>query len=237
MNPARSLCHRLGITARCLCDFKNTAWASCSNLACSLRLSREPKIIFGPKWLCPHNQLAVPVQGSCIATCDVSTGHAIFQNLSRCRVKLNHSGYDVVNLYDDCMVSLRRPHGKGDLGIINSSEGKCSQGINSLYKSLNYWDLLYFVSFCSIQKIEASIKYQQILLKWVNKFHVSLKTSFCIPFVSCYCRCSISLYMYVCSMYKVCKKINTNICCRYSKESSQWAVSTQNTCLDWWIRK
>ena len=33
--------------------------------------------------------------------------------------------------------------------------------------------------------------------------------------------------------------LNQNICCGCSKEPSQWDVSlsTQNTCLNWWIRK
>ena len=35
-----------------------------------------------------------------------------------------------VNPYDNRMVSLRRPHGKGDLDIVNSPEGKCNRGIS-----------------------------------------------------------------------------------------------------------
>ena len=50
----------------------------------------------------------------------MSTGYGltIFSNLSLCGVKQNRRGHDS---YDDRKVSLRRPHGNGDLGIVRAS--------------------------------------------------------------------------------------------------------------------
>ena len=42
-----------------------------------------------------------------------------------------------VNLYDDRKVSLQWPHRKGDLDIVNSSEGKCNQGISTQTVEIN----------------------------------------------------------------------------------------------------
>ena len=55
--------------------------------------------------------------------CDVSTGYwlTIFSNLSLCGVKQNRRGHMPVNPYDDRKVSLRRPHGNGNLDIVRAS--------------------------------------------------------------------------------------------------------------------
>ena len=84
-------------------------------------------IIFGPRGQsktlrCLQDHRAVPVRGS-YDHCDVSTGHG----LTICQIchcaELNKivEAMMLVNPYDDRKVSLRRPHGNGDLDIVPAS--------------------------------------------------------------------------------------------------------------------
>ena len=116
------------MTARSPYDFMGPAKASCGDLAGSLRLSQESTIIFGPIWQsktqrCPHNHRAVPLRGSydVTAMCLRATGLRFFQ-ICYC-VELNKiiEATMPINPYDGRKVSLRRPHGSGDLDIIRAS--------------------------------------------------------------------------------------------------------------------
>ena len=42
----------------------------------------------------------------------------------------------LVNPYYNYMVSLQWPHGKGDLGIVNSLEDKCNRGISTEFSRI-----------------------------------------------------------------------------------------------------
>ena len=106
------------------------ARASCVDLEGSLRLSQESTIIFGPKWQskivrCPHDHRSVPLPGSydVTAMCLQATGYGltIFFQICHC-AELNKivEATMPVNPYDDRKVSLRRPHGNGDLDIVRA---------------------------------------------------------------------------------------------------------------------
>ena len=101
---------------RCPHDFMLPARASCGDLAGSLQLSQESTIMFGPKCQSkisrgPHDQHAVPVRGSydAAATCHCAELNEIVEATMP------------VNPYNDRKVSLRRPHGNGDLNIVHAS--------------------------------------------------------------------------------------------------------------------
>ena len=65
-----------------------------------------------------------------------------------------------VYAYDDRRVYLRWPHGKGDFDIVNSSEGKCNQGIS--YRETHFfayiWDSFLvqstYVRFVSVPRVQ-----------------------------------------------------------------------------------
>ena len=116
------------MTVQCPYDFKGPARASCGDLAGSLRLSHESTIIFRLKLQSkivryPHDHLSVAVQASydVTAMCLRAMGLRFFQ-ICHC-VELNKivEATMPVNLYHDRKVSLRRPHGNGDLDIVRAS--------------------------------------------------------------------------------------------------------------------
>ena len=113
------------VTVRCPQYFMGPARASCGDLAGSIRLSQESTIIFGPKWLsktlrCPHDHRAVPVRGSYDATAMCLRAYDFF-NFVIVRSNKILEATMPVNPYDDRKVSLRRPHGNGDLDIVGAS--------------------------------------------------------------------------------------------------------------------
>ena len=116
------------MTVRCPYDFMGPARASCGDLAGSLRLSQESTIIFGPKYKskivrCPHDHRAVPVRGSydVTAMCLRAAGLRFFQICHCAELNKIVEATVPVNPYDDRKVSLRRPHGNGDLDIVRAS--------------------------------------------------------------------------------------------------------------------
>ena len=60
----------------------------------------------------------------------LSTGLRFFKICHSAELNKTIEAMLPVNPYDDLTVSLWWPHGKGDLDIVNSSEGTCSRGIN-----------------------------------------------------------------------------------------------------------
>ena len=116
------------MTVRCPYDFMCPAKASCGDLAGSLRLSQESTIILGSnqqsKTLrCPHDHRAVPVRGSydVTAMCLRATGLRFFRICHCAELNKIVEATMSVNPYDDLKVSLRRPHGNGDLNIVRAS--------------------------------------------------------------------------------------------------------------------
>ena len=116
------------MTVRCPYNFMGPARASCGNLVGSLRLSQESTIIFGPKCQSkivrgPHDHRAVPVRGSfdVTTTCLRATGLRFFQICHCAELNKIVEATIPVNPYDDRKVSLRRPHGNGDLDIVRAS--------------------------------------------------------------------------------------------------------------------
>ena len=116
------------VTVRCLYDFVGQARASYGDLAGSLRLSQKSTIIFGPKCQskiirCPLDHRAVPLRGSydITAMCLRATSLRFFQICHCAELNKIVKAKMPVNLYDDRKVSLRRPHGNGDLDIVQAS--------------------------------------------------------------------------------------------------------------------
>ena len=72
---------------------------------------------------CPHDHLAVPVRGSynVTAMCPRATGLRFFQICHCAELNKIVEATMPVNPYDDRKVSLRRPHGNGDLDIVGAS--------------------------------------------------------------------------------------------------------------------
>ena len=72
---------------------------------------------------CPHDHRAVPVRGSYDVTvmCLWATGLRFFQICHCAEFKKIVEATMLVNPYDDRKVSLRRPHGNGDLDIVRTS--------------------------------------------------------------------------------------------------------------------
>ena len=104
------------------------ARASCGHLAGSLRLSQESTVIFGPKCQSkivrgPHIHRAVPVRGwyDVAATCLRATGLRFFQSCQCAELNKIVEATMPEIPYDDCKVSLQRPHGNGDLDIVRAS--------------------------------------------------------------------------------------------------------------------
>ena len=112
------------MTVRCPFDFMGPAKASCGDLAGSLRLSQESTIIFEPRWQskilrCPHDHRAVPVRSlRCVYG---ATGLRFFQICHCAELNKIVEATMPVNPYDDRKVSLRRPHGNGNLDIVRAS--------------------------------------------------------------------------------------------------------------------
>ena len=83
------------MAARCSYDFMSPTWASCGDLAGTLRLSQEfgqndSKIV-----RCPHDHRAGPVGGLCHATAMCLRAYNFFfSNLSLCGIKQNRRGHD-----------------------------------------------------------------------------------------------------------------------------------------------
>ena len=79
------------------------------------------------------------------STCDVSAGYgqAIFKICHSTELNKLVEAMMSVNRYDDRRVYLRWTHRKDDFDIINSSEGKCIQGINStvlyMYRETHFY--------------------------------------------------------------------------------------------------
>ena len=74
---------------------------------------------------CPHDHRAVPVRGSYMYNVTAmylrAAGLRFFQICHCAELNRIVEATMPVNPYDDRKVSLRRPHGNGDLGIIRSS--------------------------------------------------------------------------------------------------------------------
>ena len=116
------------MTVRCPYDFMGPAKALCGDLADSLRLSQESTIIFVPRGQsktlrCPHDHRAVPVRGSydVTAMCLRATGIRLFRICHCAELNKIVEATIPVNPYDDRKVTLRRPHGNGDLDIVRAS--------------------------------------------------------------------------------------------------------------------
>ena len=147
---ARSLCHRLGMIVRCPYDFMGPTRASCGDLSGSLRLSQESTIIFGPKWQsktlrCPHNHCAVPARGSynVTAMCLQAKGLQFFQICHYAELNKIVEATIPVNPYDDRKVSLRRPHGNGDLDIVGASYTHRKANVTEALQMWNMWEELF----------------------------------------------------------------------------------------------
>ena len=72
---------------------------------------------------CPYDHRAVPVRGSydVTAMCLRATGLRFFQICHCAELNKIVEATMPVNPYDDRKVSLRRPHGNGDLDIVQAS--------------------------------------------------------------------------------------------------------------------
>ena len=125
---ARSLCHRLGVTAGWPSDVSTILWALQRHHAATLQAPydyrKSLQSFLAKKWLsCPHAHRAVPVRGSydVTAMCLQATGLRFFQ-ICHC-LELNKiiEATMPINRYDDRKVSLHRPHGNGDLDIVRAS--------------------------------------------------------------------------------------------------------------------
>ena len=130
------------MTVRCPYDFMGPAKASCGDLAGSLRLSQESTIIFGPRWQsktlrCSHDHRAVPVRGSydVTAMCLRATGLRFFQICHCAEFNKIVEATMPVNPYDDRKISLRRPHGIGDLDIVRASYTRRKANVTEAYIS------------------------------------------------------------------------------------------------------
>ena len=124
------------MTVLCPYDFMGHVKALCDNLAGSLRLSQESTIIFGPRLQsktlrCPQDRRAVPVRGSydVTAMCLRATGLRFFQICHCAEFNKIVEATMPVNPYDDCKVSLRRPHGNGDSDIVRASYTRCKANV------------------------------------------------------------------------------------------------------------
>ena len=87
----------------------------------------------------PHDQHEVPVRVLCDlpVMCLRATILQFFKTYSAELNKIIEATMPM-DLYDDRKVSVRWPHGKGDLDIVWASEGKCNRGINNFrFKWLN----------------------------------------------------------------------------------------------------
>ena len=135
------------------------ARASCGDLVGSLRLSQESTIIFGPKWQtkiarCPHDHREVPVRRSndVTAMCLRATGLRFFQICHCAELNKIVEATIPVNPYDDRKVSLRRPHGNGDLDIVQASytrrKANVTEAIQTKKKDKEDLDQKCFCSAC-----------------------------------------------------------------------------------------
>ena len=113
------------MTVRCPYDFMGPAGASCGDLACSLRLSQESTIIVGQNDnLKPCVVLTITVRcpyGDRTMSLRCIYGLTIFPKFHCAELNKIVEATMPVNPYDDRKVSLRRPHGNGDLDIVRAS--------------------------------------------------------------------------------------------------------------------
>ena len=151
---------------------------SCGSLAGSLPLPLEPTIILGPKWLykilrCPHDQLAVPVQWSCDASYDMSTGLQFFKNGHGAELNKIVEARMPVNPFND-----RRPSPCGGFmerwfgnhtGIVNSCEGK-------MYPRHKVHEKYVCISFKQIYDLKWKLPWNQSILVLNRQFGNSKQT-------------------------------------------------------------
>ena len=136
---ARSLCHRLGVTAGWPSDVRTILWALQGHCAATLLAPydyrKSLRSFLGQKWQtkiarCPHHHRAVPVRGSydVTAMCLRATGLLFFQ-ICHC-VELNKivEATMPINPYDDCKVSLWMP-GNGNLDTVRASYTCCKANV------------------------------------------------------------------------------------------------------------
>ena len=116
------------MTVWCPYDFMGPARVLCGDLAGSLRLSQESRIILGQNWQtkiahCPYDHLTVPEQGlyDVTAICLRATGLRFFQICHWTELNKIVEATMPVSPYDLRKVSLRRPQGNGDLDILRAS--------------------------------------------------------------------------------------------------------------------
>ena len=130
--PARSLCHRLGVTAGWSFDVRTILWALQGHRAATLRAPydyrKSLRSFLGQKLQsktlrCPHDHRAVRVRGSydVTAMCLRATGLRFFQICHCAELNKIVGATMPVNPYDNRKVSLRRPHGNGDFDIVRAS--------------------------------------------------------------------------------------------------------------------
>ena len=129
---ARSSCQRLGVTAGWPFDIRTILGALLGHRAETLRAlydyRKSLRSFLGQKWQlkiarCPHDHLEVPVRGSynVTAMCLRATGLRFFQICHCAELNKIVEATMPVNPYDGRKVSLRRPHGNGDLDIVRAS--------------------------------------------------------------------------------------------------------------------
>ena len=84
----------------------------------------------------PHDHRAVPVRGSydVTATCLRATDLRFFQTCQCAELNKIVEATMPVNPYDDRKVSLRRPHGNGDLDIVRASYTRLNRPVGSNYR-------------------------------------------------------------------------------------------------------
>ena len=125
------------MTVRCRYDFMGPARASPGDLAGSLRLWQKSTIILGQndnlKPCIVLDHCAVPVRGSydVITMCLRATGLRFYQIRHCAEFNKIVVATMPINPYDDCKVSLRRPHGNGDLDIVGASYTRCKANVTN----------------------------------------------------------------------------------------------------------
>ena len=110
------------MTARCPYDFMSPAWASCGDLEATLRVpydERKSLRSFFGKNDDLKSRVVLTITVRCF--CDVSTGLRFFQICHCAELNKIVEATMPVNPYDDRKVTLRRPHGNGDLDIVRTS--------------------------------------------------------------------------------------------------------------------
>ena len=120
------------MTARCPYDFMSPSWASCGDLAATLRVPYDERkslrSFFGKNDNLKSRVVltitrTMHVRGSydVSAMCLRATGLRFFQICHCAELSKTVEAMMPVNPYDDRNVTLRRPHGNGDLDIVRTS--------------------------------------------------------------------------------------------------------------------